>query len=197
MTETTQPTQEEVLTEFGITNEDLQRAQQGLFNHTFFEMWELALDSHIESTRAPLSIDQCSAILQGYPYLTHADVQAYRQLRVGFLERARNELNLVLGKNKKKILKEVGEVDWEKHSKLYIELLGAWTNMLNEFEEHWTEMAEAGTVDPVFQAAIIDVSTMLLDKEYGFMEALRNLHGFEYTEELKELYNKLTGSDDE
>ena len=188
-------TQDDTAIDFeSLTDEEIMDlAKQGFYRHTFFEMWETALNGHIETTLAPLTLDIASSILGAYGWLTHADLEGYREGRVELFEEARDTLLDILGDNKEKIYKE-SQGDWERHQELYVQLIAAWNLLVVEWGKQWEEIANSGEgPDPVAHAYIGDVSGILMSPQYGFIEGLKSLHDFDFTEANREMLNELMG----
>ena len=181
-------TEEKIETEDFITEEALKNAQQGKFEHTMMEMWHSAIGNLINAASAPLNIEVASGILNAYPWLRHDDLQPYMADRVVRYKQALQVIEDVLGDQKEKVFSE-NENDWELHSDLYLQVMGKWNRLTIQWNDAWASKKP----HRVTHATIIDVSGQLLSPEYGFIEGLRNLAGFELTEELKQKLNEYAG----
>lgn len=188
--------QQAMLADLGITEEEFANAQAGRFQHTMLEMWGTALTNVIHSSRAPISIEIADTILRAYPFLTHENVNQYRAARADLAEKALEHLESILGKNKEKIFKET-ENDWALHQDMYIDVIGGWVLLTNQWGSDWSDEAMESTPNPVTHAAIGDIATMLLDQTNGLMQGIYNLEGFDWSDENAKRMTDLVGEKDE
>ena len=193
----------EINEEVPDTIEELDTAnkiEEGQYQHTFLEVWELTLDGHILATEAPLQLEVAAGILGAYPWLTHSDIPGYRSQRRDLLKEARETFLEIIGskKYKDKLYKELNE-DWTRHKDLYMQIIAAWNQLTINWGKIWTANAEAGDLSGTAHAAIGDVSGVLLSTDYGLAESLKTLKGFSFTDEDREKLSKMTGlvEDDE
>lgn len=185
----TQPTESPEQDEEFITEQALRNASEGLYEHTFLEMWDTVLGNLITATKEPLELDVAASILQAYPWLDHSGINPYREKRVRYLEEAREVLTDVLGDQMVKLYTE-NENDWTLHKDIYIEILKGWKELTETWAHEWAVQAARTTPSKVDHAVIADVSGILLSPQYGLVEQLRNLKDFEFTEEDR---NRLAG----
>lgn len=178
-------TEQELIEELEISEEEIRNSQAGIFKRTFLEMWGTSLVNNINASEAPITIELTSAILHNYDWLDHTTVQAYRARRVELMKEALQVLEDIIGDEKaRKKLFEEAEGDWEKHRDMYLDIIAGWLRLTVKWTDAWTTRAvEEDYLDPVDHAAIIDVSAMLTNPDFGFVESLRNLAGFELSEE--------------
>ena len=178
-------TEQELIEELEISEEEIRNSQAGIFKRTFLEMWGTSLVNNINASEAPITIELTSAILHNYDWLDHTTVQAYRARRVELMKEALQVLEDIIGDEKaRKKLFEEAEGDWDKHRDMYLDIIAGWLRLTVKWTDAWTTRAvEEDYLDPVDHAAIIDVSAMLTNPDFGFVESLRNLAGFELSEE--------------
>lgn len=176
-----------------LNKEAIAQAEKGIFNHTFFEMWEFALESIIEGAKRPLTMETAASILGAYSWLNHSHLEKYRLTRLSYMERALELLNETLGKNKAKVYK-TASTDWESNKTLYLDLVAKWNQFVVAIGDEW---AAAGDLDPAVHAALADVAGTLLNNEFGMISNIKKLKGFEITEDDRELLNKIASQGNE
>ena len=187
--------QEEITAETEeLTPEKIQELMRmGVYQSTFFEMWQDALDNHIEVSDLPLDLNIAASILSAYQWLTHSDLQAYRAGRKDLLEQALATFYEVLGDKKDKIYKE-NKDDWTRHKNLYMELMAEWNKLAATWNNQWATVANSKQgPNPIAHAYIGEVSAILLNEEFGLIEGLKHLKDFSFSAEDREKMNELTG----
>ena len=164
---TTDQLNEGPLADLGISEEDVQNAQNGVFKHTLLERWEFMLVRQIDATEAPTSIEIASNILTTYSFLKHSDLVIYRSCRatklseallrfydvmlthVGFSDEDKAEAlkNMYYERedqepkdvrpSKIAELYEEIEDDWKNHGELYARIITSWSALTNHWAESW------------------------------------------------------------
>jgi len=179
------------MTEQATEPKDAEELEEGQYIHTFFQIWDNVLEGNIHAAEAPLALDVAASIIDSYPWLNHENVQQYRRERAALLKEAREIIFEILGTKKTKIYKE-NINDWKLHKDMYIELIARWNLLVSGWGNAWTEQAETAP-SATGHAAIGDVAGILLNPEYGFVEGLKTLKGFEFTVEDREALNEKMG----
>ena len=170
---TTDQLNEGPLADLGISEEDIQNAQNGVFKRTLLERWEFMLVRQIDATEAPTSIEIASNILTSYPFLKHSDLASYRVSRATLLSETLLRFYDILLTHLKfseedkataleimyherwdqepkdvrptKIaeLYEEVENDWAEHSELYARIVASWSALANHWAENWAAKLDA------------------------------------------------------
>ena len=165
------------LADLGISEEDVQNAQRGVFKRTLLERWEFMLVRQIDATEAPTSIEIASNILTTYTFLKHRDLVVYRAYRAALLSEALLRFyDIILTKigfsdeDKAEALKnmyyergdqepkdvrpskvaelyEEIEDDWENHSELYTRILASWSALADHWAENWAAKLDTSPTD--------------------------------------------------
>ena len=177
-TPTTDQLNEGPLADLGISEEDVENAQRGVFKRTLLERWEFMLVRQIDATAAPTTIEIASNILTTYTFLKHSDLTVYRSNRVGLLSEALVRFYDILLTHKgfsdedkeaalermffdrgdqepadvrpSKIadLYEEIEDDWKKHSELYTRIIAVWSALSSNWAERWAANLDENPNDP-------------------------------------------------
>jgi hypothetical protein len=175
--------------------EAVRKAASGQFEHTLFEMWEQAIQTGIRGLQSPLNLPTANSILRSWPMLKFKDIKTYLHRREVRMAETLDVLQGVYGDNKERIFTENVD-DWAVHKDLYIDTIVVWTELTNTWAEEWMEMEESP--DKIVEmAVIIDMQSLLMEGE-GFISQMRDLHGFNITEEEGEnITKRLIGVSDE
>lgn len=166
------------LADLGISEEDVQNAQRGVFKRTLLERWEFMLVRQIDATEAPTSIEIASNILTSYSFLKHSDLAAYRSYRaaslseallrfydvmltyVGFSDEDKAEAltNMYYERgdaepkdvrpSKIADLYEEVEDDWKNHGELYARIITSWSALSDHWAEDWAAKLDAFPANP-------------------------------------------------
>lgn len=174
---TTDQLNEGPLADLGITEEDIQNAQNGIFKSTLLERWEFMLVRQIDATEAPTSIEIASNILTTYSFLKHRDLALYRFSRATLLSEALLRFYDILLTHLKfsdedkadalelmyhergdqepkdvrptKIAKLFEEVenDWAEHGELYTRIVASWSALANHWAENWAAKLDTSPGD--------------------------------------------------
>lgn len=171
-------------------------AQTGVFEHTLFEIWEHQLDEYIAVNEGPLEISLADGLLRQWPWLSYADLQAYRDYRAVLLADIKTELLASYPKPAELLFQENAD-DWESHKDAFLEVLARWTALTRDWDQQWSELALTDRAKAVLHPAIADTA-VLLSGPNSLPEYLRDLKGFEITEvdgkQLEERLLELTGA---
>ena len=155
------------LADHGISEEDVENAQRGVFKRTLLERWEFMLVRQIDATSAPTTIEIASNILTTYTFLKHRDLAIYRASRVAMLSEALVRFYDILLTHKgfsdedkeaaldrmffnrgdqepadvrpSKIVELYEEIedDWKEHIELYTRIIAAWSALSSHWAECW------------------------------------------------------------
>ena len=155
------------LADLGISEEDVENAQRGVFKRTLLERWEFMLVRQIDATSAPTTIEIASNILTTYTFLKHRDLAIYRASRVAMLSEALVRFYDILLTHKgfsdedkeaaldrmffnrgdqepadvrpSKIVELYEEIedDWKEHIELYTRIIAAWSALSSHWAECW------------------------------------------------------------
>ena len=161
--------------------EAIRKAQLGVYDSTLFQMWKEGLENLIEGTRGVLSINTADALLRAWPWLKYHDLESYLENRARYLEEGHKVLLDVLGSDIEDIFAEAKD-DWKLHKELYIDVIVRWSAMTNNWARAWTRLPIRGATKGVMHAVIADVTSIFVGPN-GYVENVRNLAGFEITEE--------------
>ena len=162
------------------------QAQQGQFEHTLLEQWEMVLQKELDNYSQPADIDTHTSFLANWPWLNYHDVEKVRKWLAQFTVDAINALNISIidtientPKTKEDVY-EAFENDWEENREIYLELIPRWTCITNVWHATWSSARAAEK--PILHVAAA-VSTARFFGEKGLVENLRWLKNTTITEE--------------
>ena len=161
-------------------SEAVKKAETGRFDHTLFEIWESILEEALLQSQT-LTIPYADALLRQWPWLRYPDLDKYLEIRSVFIREATDTLRSCYPEDKtiEQLFSE-NEDDWTYHKDIYLDIIVAWTRLCNAWAEVWKN---SDTDRPVFHAAVSDMTALLINPQMGLVENVRNLAGFEISEE--------------
>lgn len=189
-------TNETLLDELDISAEEMENARNGIFKKTLLERWDYTLQSQINATLQPISLEIASDVLNTYPWLKHQNLPSYREDRMDLLLGAKRVLRTVLDeavdtddeKTRELRIEQIfseNEDDWIKHKDLYLQTIAGWNKLIRDASEDWSLAMNNDHLENIesFHAAILDVAALLLNEGFGLLDGLRQLKDFEHSEE--------------
>ena len=184
---------EETTEEAELSFEDAMRtAESGQYEHTLFQMWESMLDEGVMMTENGVSIPAADSILRSWPWLKYEELDTYMDNRRLLLLETKEALQSCYPKPTELLFQENVD-DWTVHKDAYLDVIVAWTHLTNRWAEDWAEIPIIVPLKGIQHAVIADTTALILGRD-GFIEQMRNLHGFDITdEEGAELTKRLVG----
>jgi hypothetical protein len=147
--------------------------------HTILEVWASVL-SNIEANEGEhISPRYANSIVSNWPKLSYQDVSAYTRQYFTFLKALREILTAEIDKDPE-ALKNV-ENDAEDNRGHYLELIGAWQEQIEKWEQAW-DCDDAGS--HIQLAALADATSFFVGAQ-GLVEHLSQIN-FEFTDEDRE-----------
>ena len=168
--------------EFPITQEMINKAGSGQFDSTMFEMWDQGLDRAIFQTEQPMSIPLAHSLLKQWTWLRYKDLDQYNKSRLKKLKEAKEVLHACFPKPVELLFQE-NENDWEIHRDAYIDVIVEWTRLSNKWEAAWGEIPLTRVDKGIEHATVVDITALLINPNFGLVESIRELAGFDITEE--------------
>ena len=177
--------------------EAFRNAQAGEYDTTLFEMWETMLDNLIADIQKPMTMVFADAVMRQWPWLTYEGVKLYQDMHYLRLFKIKDTLLACYPKPAKFLFRENVD-DWGKHKAAYLDVLVEWTKLTATWSPEWQEIPLDKPLLKGAEQASITVATALLLSENGLLESIRNLAGYEITdEEGAELDERIAGASDE
>jgi hypothetical protein len=180
MTENPQPVEE-----LPALPEDLQKevdAALGVtpeLTHTVLEVWQSVLSNIEANEDEHISPRYANSIVSNWPKLSYQEVPKYTNTYFYFLKELRDFLTAEIEKDPAAF--ERVENDAEENREHYLELIGAWQEQIERWEQEW----EAAQVDShVTLAALADATSFFVGAQ-GLVEHLTQI-GFRFTDEDRE-----------
>ncbi|QJD52793.1 hypothetical protein SEA_UNPHAZED_49 [Microbacterium phage Unphazed] len=154
------------------------KGQTGQYDHTMFESWRVVLRQFIMVCEHGVTMPLADGILRQWPWLRYSDLPTYLILRKSYLEEAIAVLEAQFPKPENELFQE-NVNDFVIHKDAYMDVIVAWTRLSNRWVAAWDKVdiksqARKGTM----HAAVSDVTALLINKNSGLVENLRNLYGF-------------------
>lgn len=177
--------------------EAIKNAENGQYSHTMFEAWENVLDMAVESVDKGLSIPVADGLMRQWPWLRYTDLPMYLSYRKSMLQEAKLVLQSCYPKPQELLFEEnVG--DWEEHKESYLDVIVAWTRLSNTWTSRWDAIPLNKPAKGVMHAVVSDMAALLINPRTGLVENIRNLHGFEVSdEEGEEMIARINEVEDE
>lgn len=182
MTENTTPEGTEDLPELP---EDLQKevdrelGKAPELTHTVLEVWASVL-SNIEANEGEhISPRYANSIVSNWPRLTFQEVKAYTLQYFAYLKALREILTAEIDKEPAAL--ERVENDAEENREHYLELIGAWQEQIEKWEQNWDSTEPDSHVT---LAALADATSFFVGAQ-GLVEHLSQI-GFQFTDEDRE-----------
>jgi hypothetical protein len=158
-------------------NRELGQAPE--LTHTILEVWASVL-SNIESNEGEhISPRYANSIVSNWPRLTFQEVSEYTRQYFTFLKALRDILTAEIDKNPAAL--ERVENDAEENREHYLELIGGWQELIEEWEQNWDSDAPDSHVT---LAALADATSFFVGAQ-GLVEHLSQIH-FQFTDEDRE-----------
>jgi hypothetical protein len=165
--------------------EDLQKevdrelGQSPVLTHTVLEVWASVL-SNIESNEGEhISPRYANSIVSNWPRLNFQDVSAYTRQYFTYLKALREILTAEIDKDPAAF--ERVENDAEENRGHYLELIGAWQEQIERWEQDW-DSDDAGS--HITLAALADATSFFVGSQ-GLVEHLSQIN-FQFTDEDRE-----------
>lgn len=147
--------------------------------HTILEVWASVL-SNIEANEGEhISPRYANSIVSNWPRLSFQEVRNYTHQYFTFLKALREILTAEIDKDPE-ALKRV-ENDAEENREHYLELIGAWQEQIEEWEQNWDSEALDSHIT---LAALADATSFFVGAQ-GLVEHLSQIN-FNFTDEDRE-----------
>lgn len=154
-------------------------AQDPVLTHTILEIWASVL-SNIEANEGEhISPRYANSIVSNWPRLEFQDVSIYTQQYFYYLKMLRNILTDEIDKDPE-ALKRV-ENDAEENRGHYLELIGAWQEKIEQWEQDWDSDDYQSHIT---LAALADATSFFVGAQ-GLVEHLSQIN-FQFTDEDRE-----------
>ncbi|QDF16999.1 hypothetical protein HWC33_gp46 [Microbacterium phage TinyTimothy] len=154
------------------------KASTQQYDHTMFESWRVVLQQFVMVAEHGITLPLADGILRQWPWLRYADLTSYLQYRAVYLKEAIRVLEAQFPKPEAELFQEA-EDDFIRHKESYIDVIVAWTRLTNRWVDIWDKVdPKSQSKKGVLHAVTSDLSALLINKELGLIENLRNLHGF-------------------
>jgi hypothetical protein len=158
-------------------NRELNQAPE--LTHTILEIWASVL-SNIEANEGEhISPRYANSIVSNWPRLNFQEVSGYTRQYFTFLKALREILTAEIDKDPE-ALKRV-ENDAEENRVHYLELIGAWQEQIEEWEQNWNSDSADSHVT---LAALADATSFFVGAQ-GLVEHLSQIN-FQFTDEDRE-----------
>jgi hypothetical protein len=165
--------------------EDLQKevdaalGQAPELTHTILEIWQSILSNIEANEEEHISPRYANSIVNNWPRLNFQDVPLYTATYFHFLKALREILTAEIDKDPAAF--ERVENDAEENRAHYLELIGAWQEQIENWEQDW----EAAQVDShITLAALADATSFFVGAQ-GLVEHLSQIN-FQFTDEDRE-----------
>jgi hypothetical protein len=147
--------------------------------HTILEVWASVL-SNIEANEGEhISPRYANSIVSNWPRLTFQEVSGYTRQYFTYLKALREILTAEIDKDPE-ALKRV-ENDAEENREHYLELIGAWQERIEQWEQDWDSDDHGSHVT---LAALADATSFFVGAQ-GLVEHLSQIN-FQFTDEDRE-----------
>jgi hypothetical protein len=147
--------------------------------HTILEIWQSVL-ANIEANEGEhVSPRYANSIVSNWPRLKFQDVKAYTKQYFAFLKSLREVLTEEIAKDP--VAFERVENDAEENRAHYLELIGAWQELIESWEQEWDSDADDSHVT---LAALADATSFFVGAQ-GLVEHLSQIN-FQFTDEDRE-----------
>lgn len=175
----------------------IRRASLGQYDHTLFEMWEDILNEAKAQVSGNVTIMFANGLIRQWPWLTFKDIGHYFTARHNMLVEALESLEACFPKPAELLYQE-NEDDWALHKDAYIDVIVAWSQLANNWNDQWENLPLDHPLKGVRMAAVADMSALLVNPSTGLIENMSNLAGFDISEEeTVELQKRVAGVDDD
>lgn len=165
---------EEVMGDAGNFAAAAQKAEEGVFDHTLFQMWKETLLNMIEGTKGKITMNTADNILRAWPWLNHEDLPLYLELRRQHLNQALDQLVLSFEPLSEEALFKRNLGDFKRNKEQYRELIARWTFLQNNWQVEWAELPVDKPVKRISHSVIMDVSIILVGG-HGLLVELNSL----------------------
>jgi hypothetical protein len=147
--------------------------------HTILEIWAKVL-SNIEANEGEhISPRYANSIVSNWPRLTFQDVSAYTEQYFAFLKSLREVLTAEIDKDPAAL--ERVENDAEDNREHYLELIGGWQALIEQWEQRWDSDAPDSHI---ILAALADATSFFVGAQ-GLVEHLSQIN-FQFSDEDRE-----------
>lgn len=158
---------------------DRELGQDPVLTHTILEVWASVL-SNIEANEGEhISPRYANSIVSNWPRLSFQDVRAYTHRYFRYLKALREILTAEIDKDPAAL--ERVENDAEENREHYLELIGAWQEKIEEWEQNWNSDTEDSHI---VLAALADATSFFVGAQ-GLVEHLSQIN-FQFTDEDRE-----------
>lgn len=158
---------------------DRELGQTPVLTHTVLEVWASVL-SNIEANEGEhISPRYANSIVSNWPRLEFQDVSTYTRQYFTFLKALREILTTEIDKDPAAL--ERIENDAEENREHYLELIGAWQEQIEEWEQNWDSDDYQSHIT---LAALADATSFFVGSQ-GLVEHLSQIN-FQFTDEDRE-----------
>lgn len=160
----------------------LKSLNSGEYEHTMLEAWKVTLEGMIGGIKEKITMRVANDIVRSFPWLTHADVPAYVQLKLRRVEQILEELLASFPEDKtiEELFSE-NENDWLEHKDIYLEIIARWTNLARTWEDQWDELEFRDSMKALLHAVVSDVITLIAGGN-ALVNNIKELSNFEIDE---------------
>jgi len=165
--------------------EDLQKevdrelGQTPAMSHTILEIWQSVLSNIEANENEHISPRYANSIVSNWPRLSFQDVSKYTKKYFSYLKALREILTEEIAKDPAAF--ERVENDAEENRAHYLELIGAWQERIEMWEQTWQS---DGKDSHVTLAALADATSFFVGAQ-GLVEHLSQIN-FQFTDEDRE-----------
>ena len=179
---TENPTHDEDLPELPAdlqaeVNRELNQAPE--LTHTILEIWASVLSNIEQNEGEHISPRYANSIVSNWPRLQFQDVSAYTRQYFAYLKALREFLTAEIDKDPAAL--ERVKDDAEENREHYLELIGAWQEQIEKWEQDWNSDAPDSHIT---LAALADATSFFVGAQ-GLVEHLSQIN-FPFTDEDRE-----------
>jgi hypothetical protein len=148
-------------------------------SHTILEIWQSILSNIEANEEEHISPRYANSIVSNWPRLQFQDVKAYTLVYFSYLKALRLILTEEIAKDPAAL--ERVENDAEENREHYLELIGAWQEQIESWEQNWDSDASNSHI---LLAALADATSFFVGAQ-GLVEHLSQIN-FQFTDEDRE-----------
>ena len=148
--------------------------------HTILEIWQSILSNIEANEDEHISPRYANSIVSNWPRLNFQDVKAYTKVYFTYLKTLRLILTNEIAKDPAAL--ERVEDDAEENREHYLELIGAWQEQIESWEQNWDSDAPNAHI---LLAALADATSFFVGAQ-GLVEHLSQIN-FQFTDEDREV----------
>ena len=147
--------------------------------HTILEIWQSILSNIEANEDEHISPRYANSIVSNWPRLKFQDVSTYTRQYFAFLKSLREILIEEIAKDPAAL--ERVKDDAEENREHYLELIGGWQELIEQWEQEWNSDADDSHVT---LAALADATSFFVGAQ-GLVEHLSQIN-FQFTDEDRE-----------